>query len=153
MENIIDIEYVNFPITVQIDLVKGIGAFVAVKNRLKIFLLYQRRYQVVVFPLARPPVLEKLVQSFRPLKTVARPARPHLVMYPLYRIAAFALRPHSQRSRHNVFFHKLLNASAVSASLFRLDKLPVLARYHRPRFDSALQSGARNARFAIIFAY
>jgi len=39
MKNKINVEHINFPIAVQINLFKGIGAFMAVKNRLKIFLL------------------------------------------------------------------------------------------------------------------
>jgi len=67
------------------------------------------------------------------------PARPYLVVYPLYYIAPLALIANPQRLGHNMLSTKADLAAAVYALLLRLNELPVLARYLRPRFDPAFQ--------------
>ena len=61
MKDKINIEYVNFPAISQIALFKCFSTLMAVKYRLKVFLLQQRRYHIVVFLLIRVFLSEKLV--------------------------------------------------------------------------------------------
>ena len=65
MYDMVYIKYRYFPITVQIALIDGFSAYMAVVNSLKIFLFKQRRYQVVVLSFIRKFLPEEFIQSFR----------------------------------------------------------------------------------------
>lgn len=128
----------------------------AIVNHLKIFLLHQWRNEVIKLSLVRVFLSVKLIQSLRPFGRIAPTARPYLVMYPLYHIAACALQPNPQRLRHDMLFVQVAFASAIYAPLLRLHtelrmpRLSTCVRKQPPKTPNSLAYSFRRNNLSEI---